>query len=175
MSITFRKATAADLDAIAAIYESVHDEEAAGRATIGWVRGIYPTRETAEEALAEGDMYVETDDGRIVAAARINQYQGPEYENAVWSFDAPPEQTLLLHTLAVLPALGRRGYGEAFVRYYEQCARERNCPFLRMDTNARNARARQLYQKLGYTEACITPTSFNGIDSVNLVCLDKRI
>ena len=35
--------------------------------------------------------------------------------------------------------------------------------------------ARSLYKKLGYTEACIVYTSFNGIDGVNLVCLDKKI
>lgn len=41
MSPLFRKATHDDLDAIAAIYERTHDEEEAGRTTIGWVRSIY--------------------------------------------------------------------------------------------------------------------------------------
>ena len=48
------------------------------------------------------------------------------------------------------------------------------CTALRMDTNAVNTAARTLYKKLGYAEACIVPTDFNGIPGVNLVCLDKR-
>ena len=59
--------------------------------------------------------------------------------------------------------------------FYEDCARERGCPFLRMDTNAVNAAARSLYRKLGYREACIVPCEFNGIPNVQLVCLDKRL
>ena len=47
----FRKATVADIDRIAQIYEEIHTEEEAGRATIGWIRGVYPVRKTAESAV----------------------------------------------------------------------------------------------------------------------------
>ena len=171
----FRRAEMGDLDAIAAIYDEIHDEIESGRASIGWIRGVYPTRATAEAAIQLGDMYVEIEDGGIVAAARINQYQGPEYDGASWSFDARPEQVQVLHTLVVSPRFAGRGYGTKFVHYYEDCARRRGCPFLRMDTNAVNAAARALYKKLGYREACIVPCEFNGIPNVQLVCLDKRL
>ena len=49
--IMFRKATAADIDRIAQIYEEIHTEEEAGRAVIGWIRGVYPVRKTAESAV----------------------------------------------------------------------------------------------------------------------------
>ena len=171
----FRRAETGDLNAITRIYDEIHDEIESGRASIGWIRGVYPTRATAEAAIGLGDMYVEVEDGEIVAAARINQYQGPEYDGARWSFDAPPDEVLVLHTLVVSPRCGGRGYGTKFVHYYEDCARNRDCPFLRMDTNAVNAAARSLYKKLGYREACIVPCAFNGIPDVQLVCLDKRL
>lgn len=170
-----RKATQNDIDRIAEIYEDIHDEIEAGRVVIGWIRGVYPTRKTAEAAVALGDMYVMEEDGIILAAARINQYQGPEYDGAVWSFDAPAEQVLVLHTLVVSPREKGRGCGTRFVSFYEDLARQRGCPHLRMDTNALNRRARDLYARLGYTEACIVPTEFNGIRNVNLVCLDKKL
>ena len=44
-----------------------------------------------------------------------------------------------------------------------------------MDTNERNKRARAMYSKLGYKEAGIVPTVFNGIEGVGLVLLEKRI
>ena len=44
---------------------------------------------------------------------------------------------------------------------------------MRMDTNAKNAAARGLYKKLGYTEVGIVDSVFNGISGVKLVCLEK--
>ena len=43
------------------------------------------------------------------------------------------------------------------------------------DTNARNMRARALYQKLGYREADIVPCVFNGLEGVQLVLLEKQL
>lgn len=79
----------------------------------------------------------------------------------------------MLHTLVVDPERGGHGYGTAFVKFYEEYARENHCPYLRMDTNALNTPARRLYNHLGYEECDIVPCSFNGIDGVNLVCLEK--
>ena len=169
------KATQADLDAIASIYNAIHDQEEAGTVTIGWDRAVYPSRLTAAEAVAADDMYVMEDEGRVVASARINQVQVPEYANANWNDDAPANQVMVLHTLTVDPALGGRGYGKGFVAFYEEFAREHGCRFLRMDTNARNMRARALYAKLGYAEADIVPCVFNGIPGVQLVCLEKTL
>lgn len=95
------------------------------------------------------------------------------YAEVPWAHDAAPEQVLVLHTLVVDPAAAGHGYGTQFVRFYEQYAREHGCPELRIDTNAKNANARRLYAYLGYREAGIAPCTFNGIDGVALVCLEK--
>ena len=170
-----RIATLADLDRIDEIYNEIHTEIEAGRAVIGWIRGVYPARDIADTSIRLREMYVLEDEGRVVACGRINRYQGPEYNDAVWSFDADDDSVLVLHTLVVSPREKGRGYGRQFVAFYEDMARRLGCTALRIDTNALNVPARALYKKLGYTEACIIPTSFNGIDGVNLVCLDKRV
>ena len=171
----FRKAEPRDLDSIAAIYDRIHDNEEAGKTTIGWVRSIYPTRATAQSSIEFGDMYVEEVDGVVIAAAKINQEQVPEYANAQWQWDAPEEKILVLHTLVVDPEKGRGGYGKAFVAFYEDMARDMGCPYLRMDTNVRNVIARQLYKGLGYAEVGIVDCQFNGIPGVQLVCLEKKV
>ena len=99
------KAEKKDIDAVAAIYAHIHEQERTGKVTIGWLPGIYPVRGTAEAALA----------------------------------------------------------------------RENGCTVLRMDTNAKNAAARRLYQKLGYAESDIVPCIFNGIPNVQLVLLEKKL
>ena len=73
----FRNATMADLDQVAAIYDRIHTEEEAGRSTVGWIRGVYPTRQTALASIQAGDLFVAEEDGQIVATAKINQEQVP--------------------------------------------------------------------------------------------------
>ena len=41
---TIRPATAHDLARIEEIYDTIHTAEEAGKVSIGWVRGVYPTR-----------------------------------------------------------------------------------------------------------------------------------
>ena len=54
---TIRKAARADLDAVCRITTRSTRAEERGEATIGWQRGVYPERETAEAALARGDLF----------------------------------------------------------------------------------------------------------------------
>lgn len=170
-----RKATENDIDRVAEIYENIFRAQERGELSVGWVRGIYPSRRSALEALEHGELFVLEDGGVVAASARINQSQGEEYRRAAWSVDAPDERVMVLHTLAVDPELRGRGCGTRFVAFYEKYALERGCPYLRMDTNQINAVARRLYARLGYAEADIVPCVFNGIPDVNLVCLEKTL
>ena len=171
----FRLAKDRDIPAVAAIYEAIHKEEEAGRARVGWIRGVYPTEETARAALARGDLYVAEEAGAILSAAILNGLQPPGYERGAWRYPAGEGEVFVLHTLVVDPAAAGRGVGRRFVAFYETLARERNRPVLRMDTNEKNARARRLYAALGYREAGIVPTVFNGIPDVRLVLLEKQV
>ena len=170
-----RKATLDDLDAISAIYDAIHDREEAGLAVIGWNRAIYPTRASGEASIRAGDMYVLEEDGRILAAAKINQKQEESYAQGTWTHEAADSEVLVLHTLVVHPEAAGRGIGKRFVAFYEECAARMACPYLRMDTNARNAAARALYKKLGYIEVSIVPCVFNGLEGVDLVLLEKTL
>lgn len=170
-----RKATAADIPTIADIYERIHDAEADGRLTTGWLRGVYPTEATARAALEAGDLFVLEDKGQIVAAARINRLQVPDYALVDWQYPALDDEVMVLHTLTVDPLCAGRGYGRAFLTFYEDHALENGCPVLRIDTNAKNAAARAMYAKHGYIESGVIPTVFNGIPGVDLVCMEKRL
>ncbi len=170
-----RRARQSDLAAIAALYERTHDAEEQGLTTIGWIRGVYPTLQTAQEALSRDALFVMKDDGELVACAKIDQQQVPEYVDCPWMDDADPEQVTVLHTLVVDPAQRGKGYGKAFVQFYVDLADEMDAPYLRMDTNERNTAARALYRSLGYHEAGIIKCCFNGIPDVKLVCLEKKL
>lgn len=170
-----RRATLGDLPAIEAIYNAIHDLEAAGALTVGWQRGVYPTAETARAAIHANDMFVLEHEGRVVASARINREQMPAYADVPWRYPATDDEVLVMHTLTVDPALSRRGCARLFLEFYETAARQMNCAALRIDTNARNAVARAMYARHGYVESGIIPCEFNGIPGVHLVCLEKRV
>lgn len=171
----FIKAEEKHIDAIEGIYSRIIDAQEAGGSFVGWQRGVYPTRQTALDALGRGDLFVCVDGGQVVAAAIINRIQVPVYAEVGWLYPAEPDEVMVLHTLVVDPLMAGRGYGTAFVAYYESYAKNKGCPVLRMDTNEKNAAARRLYARLGYREAGIVPCVFNGIKGVGLVCLEKKL
>jgi len=170
-----RKATAQDIDQVEAIYEHIHEKEQRGLSRIGWLPGIYPIRDTALAALGRDDLFVWEEDGQILASAVINCLQVDVYALGDWYYPAEDNQVLVLHTLTVEPDAENKGIGGGFISYYEEMAAREGCRAVRIDTNAKNERARRLYKKLGYREAGIVPCVFNGIPDVQLVLLEKKI
>ena len=108
--MNIRKATSYDLDAIEKIYNEIHTAEESGRTTIGWIRGVYPTRKTAEDSILRGDMFV-LEDEKIIGAGMINQTQVDGYFGAPWRFDS--NAVCVLHTLVISPKEAGKGYGRA--------------------------------------------------------------
>lgn len=170
-----RPGTEADVEAVTQIYDHILNMEETGKMTVGWIRGIYPTKQTAMAALQSGGLYVMEEDGMVVAAARMDQNQVPSYKDADWEYQVPEEQVMVMHTLVVEPACAGKGYGKQFVKFYEEYAMTHDCRYLRIDTNARNVTARKMYAGLGFKEVGIVPCEFNGIPDVKLVCLEKAL
>ena len=170
-----RKAKPKDIDGVALIFEHIIEEEEKREYSTGWRRGVYPTRDTAVAALEQEELFVMEEDGEIVAAMRLNKEQLPEYQNCQWEYPAPEDQVMVMHTLVVEPSVKQQGFGRRMVEFYENYARENNCPYLRIDTNAMNTRARAIYKKYGFKEIGITPCDFNGMPGVNLVCIEKKL
>ena len=128
---TIRKAARADLDAVCRIYDQIHTAEERGEAAIGWQRGVYPERETAEAALARGDLFVQEQNGEIVGTAILNQNQVDSYAGANWRYDAPDSEVMVLHTLVIDPEGKSRGLGREFAAFYEGYALAHGCRYLR--------------------------------------------
>ena len=171
-----RKATLKDLPGIVRIYDEIHDREEAGEVTIGWLRGVYPTEQTAADSIGRGDMFVQEDEtGAIVGTGIINQAQVDVYADGNWEHPAADDEVMVLHTLIVSVRPEHRGSGNSFLEFYENYAREHGSMFLRLDTNAKNTNARDFYRKHGYHEIGIVPTVFNGIPGVDLVLLEKKL
>ena len=169
-----RKANMNDIHKIVEIYDKILSNEEKGLTTIGWIRGVYPSINSANEALKRGDLFVYENEEKIIqASAVINQSQVDVYIKGNWKSKVPDDKVMVLHTLTVDPSVSHKGIGKKFVEFYENYAKNNNCTELRMDTNEKNLIARKFYKKVGYTEVGIVKTVFNNIPNVNLVLLEK--
>ncbi|MFR2155887.1 MAG: hypothetical protein ACLS43_01445 [Evtepia gabavorous] len=103
--------------AIAAIYDHIHTEEEAGRATVGWVRGSIPPGRLPWTPSRRGICSWPRKTAAWWPPPRSTR-AGPRVRRGRLTQDAP-EQVMVLHTLVVDPQAKGRGYGSRFVDFYE--------------------------------------------------------
>lgn len=170
-----RKAAAADLPQIGAIYEAIFDKEDQGPAYTNWLRGSYPTPEDAREALEAGTLYVGEEAGALWGVVNLNGVQLPEYGKIPWSIPAGREEVGVIHTLCIHPAQSGRGRARELVAFCEEAARARGKTVIRLDTWEGNAPANHLYPSLGYRFAGGTEFFFHGYIREILNCYEKKL
>ncbi|MCQ2507703.1 MAG: GNAT family N-acetyltransferase [Dorea sp.] len=174
-NIIIRKAETRDIDGVSAIYENIHTEVEAGRIINGWIRGLYPTRDTVTAGVERGDFFVLEADGEVVASCILNHVQDEAYQDADWIYDAREDEVLVMHTLVVEPAKSGKGYAKSFLTFYEEYARELGCKVLRLDTLAMNKIAKGLYTGRGYRIAGYVTSNFYTIGLVGMICFEKKL
>ena len=100
-----RKAAMADLEKVVCLYDELHDAQEAGKICTNWIRGIYPSRETALAALKRDDLFVMEEKGWIIGSGIINQVQLSIYDGAAWAHEVPADQVCVLHTMMISPSV----------------------------------------------------------------------
>lgn len=171
-----RPAVPGDLNAVAAIYEAILDqEEARGVSYTNWQRGKYPTVDHAAQALEAHALYVLEEDGVVEGCTILNGEQLPEYGAIPWSVPAAPEEVMVIHTLVVHPRCAGQGKARAFVRFCEEEARRQGKRVIRLDTYEGNAPANAMYPRLGYALAGATEFFFQGFVRETLNCYEKAL
>ena len=170
-----RKAAAADLPAIGEIYEAIFDREARGPVYTNWLRGTYPTVDSARQVLEAGTLYVGGEDGALWGVVNLNGIQLPEYGKIPWTIPAEPEEVGVIHTLCIHPAHSGKGYARQMVAFCEEAARAQGKAVIRLDTWEGNAPANRLYPSLGYRFAGATEFFFQGYIRETLNCYEKKL
>ena len=171
-----RPSVSADLSAIADIYEEIlAQEERRPASYTNWMRGKYPTLDTARRALEEGTLWTAEEDGAIYGAVILNGVQLPEYDAIPWQFPADPGQVAVIHTLVISPRWAGRGKAREFVSFCEEEARRQGKTVMRLDTYEGNAPANAMYPRLGYRLAGATQFFFQGFIHEVLNCYEKQL
>lgn len=170
-----RKATAADLPRIGEIYEAIFDEEEQGPVYTNWLRGTYPTVDSARQVLEAGTLYVREGDGVLWGVVNLNGIQLPEYDQIPWTIPAEREEVGVIHTLCIHPAQSGKGLAKRMVAFCEETARAQGKTVIRLDTWEGNAPTNHLYPSIGYGFAGSTEFFFQGYIREILNCYEKKL
>ncbi len=177
MNLIIRKAISLDeVESVSNIYKQIHDQEESGVVSIGWKREIYPTRQTAQFAFENDNLFIMSINDSVVASAIINQQQPAGYSTVEWQYKAEDNKVGVLHTLVVHPDFSRQGLGKVFVAFFESYCRDLGYEVVRLDTQVKNIRPFNLYPKLGYRLAGIRMVPFQNLsEEVELAMFEKRL
>jgi ribosomal protein S18 acetylase RimI-like enzyme len=80
---------------------------------------------------------------------------------------------VIIHRLAVDPALRQSGVGRALMQQAEEVAKERKVFVLRVDTNTENEATQRLFPKLGYRLAGEISLAIR--PGQRFLCYEKRL
>ena len=149
MNFSIRKATENDIDEIENLYNSLNDYLAEHENGPRWKKGVYPLREHAEAALAEGTLYVAAADEKIAGTVVYSREQGDVYKGIHWqtAFDVP---VIVICKLAVHPNYLGCGAAKALLNYAVRLGKELGIKAIRLDTYEENFPAIKLYEKCGF-------------------------
>lgn len=150
MKIEIRLGTETDIDELERLYDSLNDHLSCTTNYPGWIKGVYPVRDTAVTGILEGSLYVALAQGVIVGSIVLRHEPEPAYRKTRWMADLQDEEVLVIYTLAVHPSYLSMGIGRELIVFAEQQARRSNVKALRLDVYEDNLPAIQLYEKCGF-------------------------
>ena len=145
-----KKATKKDICAIAALYDRVIDYQSANGGYMSWIKGVYPTAQTASDALELDRLYVYDANGHVEGSVILDCDQPVEYKEIPWKTKNDIRDALVVHTLCVDPDHMGMGIATEMLSFAKELARKLNCASIRLATNSKNVGAVRFYEKNGF-------------------------
>lgn len=170
-----RKAVLSDIDKIEQSYTELLTNEKENGGFSNWVLGVYPVRETAQNALDEDSLYVLEEDCEICASVILNSFQAEDYKKVNWKYSAADSEVMVIHTLCIPPSKAGRGYGKAMVSFAFDKAKSDGFKVIRLDTFAGNEPAKRLYTGMGCIISGELDVNHQGVIKERQVFLEREV
>ncbi len=148
--MNIRKGTPEDIDELEALYNELNDYLEVNINYPGWIKHIYPVRETAEEGIEAGNLYVAEAGAKIAGSVILSHEPESAYDQVKWGIDADYRDIVVIRTLVVHPLFMSEGIGVELMTFAEKYARQKKMKAIRLDVSVGNLAAISLYEKLGY-------------------------
>lgn len=139
-----------DLDELEQLYNDLNDYLSATVNYPGWIKGIYPVRESAASGLADNALYVAKYNGQIVGSVVLNHAPEEAYASCSWKVCVDYDYIFVLRTFVVHPSFLKIGIGKALLDFSVNLARQNGIQAIRLDVFDKNTPAMALYEKVGF-------------------------
>jgi ribosomal protein S18 acetylase RimI-like enzyme len=130
----------------------------------------YPNVEVFEEDTKLGKLWVAEMEQQLVGVAALTTDQVPEYAQIGWDLE---EASIVVHRLAVDPAVRGQGIASKLMLQAETIARAQGIALLRVDTSVQNEATQRLFPKLGYVLCGEISLDFR--PGLRVLCYEKRL
>ena len=139
-----------DIKQLEKLYDDLNDYLNANINYPGWIKGIYPVRETAETAIKEKTLFTLKIDNIIAGSIILNQKPENAYNDVTWSINTNINEIIVIHTLVVHPKFMKHGIAQKLMNFTKLYALEKYIKSIRLDVAVQNLPAISLYEKSGY-------------------------
>ncbi len=153
-----------DLKEIVKLYGDLNDYLELEINYAGWKKNVYPTRETAIDAIKDESLFVLKLNDEIVGSIILNNKQDPAYLEINWKDNLSEKEIMVVHTFVVSPKYMKQGIGGKLLDFIKTYSIKLKMKAIRLDVAVQNIPAILLYEKHGY--------KYMGIVDLGLVNLD---
>lgn len=147
---TVGQATLSDIEALETLYNALNDALESGINYAGWKKGVYPVRETALDGITANTLFVCRIEGEIAGTIILNHEIPEAYSKGEWGLDLSQDEIMVVHTLAIHPAYGKKGVAQALLEFAKDYCKAQGAKAIRLDTWEHNVPAIRLYERCGY-------------------------
>jgi len=144
------KGNYSDLDKLEQLYNDLNDYFVTRINYPGWIKGIYPVRETAKKGIDEGTLFVLKMNNVIAGSVILNHEPENAYDQVIWDIDISYEEIIVIHTFVIHPRFMNRGIGSMLMDFIKEYSIKLQMKAIRLDVSEKNIPAILLYEKHGY-------------------------
>lgn len=150
MNLKMRLGEEKDIEALAHLYDDIHDYLVTTYNYPGWKKGVYPTRQDAVDGINEKCLFVVTENNEIIGSMILRHKPEPAYLKVSWQAALDYKKVLVIYTFVVKPKKLKQGIGKRMLEFVEQYGLDTKMKALRLDVYENNIPAIRLYEKCGY-------------------------
>lgn len=144
------KGTISDIDELEELYNDLNDHFSVYTNYPGWIKDIYPVRQTAIEGIESSSLFICKIENKIVGSIILNYHPEEAYYQAEWQMPDEYENILVIHTLVVHPHFFKKGIAEKLLTFAREYGIANGIKSIRLDVSVGNLPAIRLYEKMGY-------------------------
>lgn len=143
------KGTMNDVDELSNLYDELNDYLQSGTNYPGWIKGVYPTRETAINGM-DNNLFVLRIDEKIAGSIILSHNPEAAYKEITWGIDTDYKNIIVIHTFAIHPNYMNKGIGKILMDFAKSYSKNEKMKAIRLDVSINNLPAISLYEKCGY-------------------------